>query len=43
VLLECIRAFGNVKPGETVEVPEGAVFDTFYFKQADEPKKADKK
>lgn len=43
MLLECIEPFGNFVPGDTVEVPEGAVFDTFYFKQADEPKKAEKK
>lgn len=29
--LKCVRPFGNFKPGDSVEVPDGAVFDTFYF------------
>lgn len=34
MILECVRAFGNFKPGDQVEVPDGTiVFDHFYFKQ----------
>lgn len=29
--LRCIRAFGNFKPGDEVEVPDGAEFDGYYF------------
>jgi hypothetical protein len=36
VLLICHHPFGNFKPGDTVEVPEGA-FDTAYFERAEEP------
>lgn len=37
--LECIRAFGNFKPGDLIaEVPDGAEFDTFHFKAADKKK-----
>lgn len=34
--LRCKNAFGNFTPGQTVEVPDGAVFDTAYF-ELDEP------
>jgi len=42
VLLECIRPFGNFVPGDEVEVPAGAVFDTFYFKVASPAKESKK-
>lgn len=29
--LECIKSFGNFEPGDTVLVPDGAVFDTGHF------------
>jgi hypothetical protein len=42
--LVCVYAFGNFEPGDEVLVPDGAVFDTGYFKEkADAPKKADAK
>jgi hypothetical protein len=36
MLLVNVRPFGNFKPGETVEVPDGAGFDHAYFERADE-------
>lgn len=33
--LRCVRAFGNFKPGDEIEVPEGAVFDTCHFDYAE--------
>ena len=36
--LVCVRPFGNFKPGDEVEVPDGAVFDKFYF-EVSEPDK----
>lgn len=32
MVIVCIREFGNFKPGDTAEVPKGAVFDEFHFK-----------
>lgn len=32
--LECVRAFGNFVPGDEVEVPDGAIFDTTHFTEA---------
>lgn len=29
--LVCIRPFGLRKPGDEIEVPDGAVFDSTYF------------
>jgi hypothetical protein len=34
MLLVNVRPFGNFKPGETVEVPDGAGFDHAYFEEA---------
>ena len=31
--LVCIQPFGNFEPGDRVEVPEGAIFDTAYFRR----------
>ena len=31
MILKCRREFGNFKPGDLVEVPDGAVFDGVYF------------
>ena len=31
--LKCIVAFGNFVPGDELEVPDGALFDHFYFKE----------
>jgi len=33
--LTCIRPFGNFEPDDEVEVPDGAVFDRYYFEEAD--------
>lgn len=30
-VLECTQSFGNFEPGDTVLVPDGAVFDTGHF------------
>lgn len=35
--LVCKNAFGNFKPGDEVEVPDGAGFDNAYFDRAEEP------
>lgn len=40
--LICQRAFGNLKPGETVEVPDGAEFDGFYFLKDEDEEGQDK-
>jgi hypothetical protein len=37
MLLRCTNAFGNFKPGDEVEVPDGAVFDTAFFELAEAP------
>ena len=37
MLLVNIRPFGNFMPGDEVEVPDGALFDRFYFETAGEP------
>lgn len=44
MILTCVNAFGNFKPGDEVEVPDGAAFDTAHFevKQAPEKPKGDK-
>ena len=34
--LRCKNAFGNFKPGDEVEVEDGAVFDTAHFERAEE-------
>jgi hypothetical protein len=31
VILKNVRPFGNFTPGDLVEVPDGAVFDEFFF------------
>jgi hypothetical protein len=31
MLLLCHQPFGNFEPGDEVEVPDGAVFDSYYF------------
>lgn len=33
----CIAPFGNFKPGDEVEIPDGAKFDTSYFQVAPTP------
>jgi hypothetical protein len=33
MILRCRRAFGNFLEGDTVEVPEGAVFDEYFFER----------
>lgn len=33
MVLECKVPFGNFKPGDLVEVPDGAVFDESYFQR----------
>lgn len=33
--LRCHTPFGNFVPGDTIEVPDGAVFDSAYFEQAE--------
>lgn len=34
MLLRCTKSFGNFEPGDEVEAPDGAVFDTFHFEKA---------
>lgn len=41
MLLRCREAFGNFVPGDEIEVPDGAIYDTLYFELA-EPDKGDK-
>ena len=31
--IKCIRAFGNFRPGDVVEIPDGAVFDEGHFER----------
>lgn len=31
MILVCVHAFGNFEPGDEVEVPDGANFDTAFF------------
>lgn len=38
MLLVNHQPFGNFKPGDTVEVPDGAAFDHAYFELAEEVK-----
>lgn len=33
--LRCIRPFGFDKPGDEVEVPDGATYDTYYYTEAE--------
>lgn len=40
--LTCIKPFGNFEPGDELEVPDGAVFDTAYFEQAETKAKEEK-
>lgn len=42
MFLKCKVAFGNFKPGDEVEVPDGGEFDTVYFEQIKAPVKKDK-
>ena len=35
--LKCVRAFGNFVPGDEVEVPDGAIFDHYYFEEVPVP------
>lgn len=37
MLLRCHTAFGKSVPGDEVEVPDGAVFDAYYFEPAEHP------
>lgn len=39
--LRCTHAFGNFVPGDEIEVPEGAVYDGYYFVPV-EPEQASK-
>lgn len=39
MLLRCHTPFGNFVPGDEIEVPDGAEFDTAHFEQA-EPEEA---
>jgi len=34
MLLRCTNAFGNFVPGDEVEVPDDAVFDSAHFERA---------
>lgn len=38
MLLCCKDAFGNFEPGDTVEVPDGAVFDRAHFEEVADAK-----
>lgn len=40
--LRCREAFGNFVPGDVIDVPEGAVYDTLYFELAEPDKTAPK-
>lgn len=31
MILKCVEPFGNFTPGDIVEVPDGALFDTAFF------------
>lgn len=35
MLLRCTHAFGNFEPGDEVEVPDGATFDTAHFEEVE--------
>lgn len=35
MLLRCHTAFGYHEPGDEVEVPDGAVFDPYYYELAE--------
>lgn len=41
MLLVCVNAFGNFVPGDEVEVPDGALFDTAYFRVKPDAEPAD--
>lgn len=43
MLLRCTAKFGNFKPGDEVEVPDGARFDHAYFEAVTQPDKTPKK
>jgi hypothetical protein len=43
VLLKCVNQFGNFMPGDEVEVPDGNVFDTAYFREIEKPKVKEEK
>lgn len=34
MIIKCKQPFGNFKPGDLVEVPDGAIFDELYFEHA---------
>lgn len=40
MILVNVNEFGNFKPGDEVEVPDGSTFDSTYFRVKPEPKKA---
>ena len=42
MILRCTKPFGNFEPGDEVEVPDGAVYDAFYFEKAPADDKAKK-
>jgi hypothetical protein len=42
MILVCVHAFGNFVPGDELEVPDGAVFDSAYFEARPASPEADK-
>lgn len=40
--LVCIRPFGNFDFGDEVEVPDGAMFDSYHFELKSEPESTSK-
>lgn len=36
--LRCTNAFGNFKPGDEIEVPDGALYDGAFFEEVAEAK-----
>lgn len=38
MILLCRRPFGNFQPGDTLEVPDGAIYDTTYFEEKEPAK-----
>lgn len=36
MILECHNAFGNLEPGDEIEVPDDSEFDTAYFHEKNE-------
>lgn len=37
MLIRCTHPFGNFKPGDELDIPDNAKFDTFYFEVAPVP------